>query len=93
MDSREKNRHETAWRHVVDGWMLRTQVRRDLMVVLGMVLLTTVVLVALLTGFLAALVQHVLPTVLAKLIAGGALLGGSVGSGLAVRRRRNRAPR
>jgi hypothetical protein len=37
------------WRDVIDGWMVRTQVRRDLMVALGMVLLSIVVVVALVT--------------------------------------------
>ncbi|GGU32177.1 hypothetical protein GCM10010178_25420 [Lentzea flava] len=65
------------WRDVIDGWMVRTQVRRDLMVALGMVLLSTVVVVALLTGFLV------------QPIAGGAVLAASAG-GLVARRLRKR---
>ncbi|WP_189253837.1 hypothetical protein [Lentzea flava] len=62
---------------MIDGWMVRTQVRRDLMVALGMVLLSTVVVVALLTGFLV------------QPIAGGAVLAASAG-GLVARRLRKR---
>lgn len=88
MSARGKAHHKESWQHVVDGWMLRTQVRRDLLLALGMVLLATVIVVALVTGFLGGLVPQLLPTLSAKIAAGAALLTGSIGSGMIVRRRR-----
>ncbi|MGW6445759.1 hypothetical protein [Lentzea sp. NPDC055074] len=88
MSAGEKGVQEVTWRHVVDGWVTRTQVRRDLMIALAMTLLATVAVVALLTGFLGVVVPQLLSTPVAKAVAAGALASGSIGAGLVLRRRR-----
>jgi len=92
-----KNRDKTTtttfpegWHTTIDGWVRDPAIRRHSLIALAMLLSTTALIVVLVTGALAAAVNTLLPSLLVKTIAAGALGAGSTGWWLHCRRRTRR---
>ena len=80
--SGEKNdKHEistTNWRDTIDGWVRDPNIRRHALIALAMMLAATVTAFGLTSTVLANLANILLPTLLAKVLAGSTLgVGGA----------------
>lgn len=78
-----------GWRTTIDGWVRDPAIRRHGLLALAMLLTAVALIVGLGTGALAAAMKTVLPSLLAKIIA-GTLGVGSTGWWLHQRRRARR---
>jgi type VI protein secretion system component VasK len=84
---------QECWRTTIDDWVQDADIRRHGLLALAMVLTAAVVIVGLASGWLAVLLQVVLPTGLAKTVAGGVVTAGGAGSWVYRRARaRRRTP-
>lgn len=77
-----------GWRNTIDGWLRDPPIRTFALVTLVTLLLGIALIVGLASGALAAVANALLPSVLAKAIAGGALTATCGGTWLVRRRRR-----
>lgn len=78
----KNNRYEsstTNWRDTIDVWVRDPNIRRHALIALAMVLGATVMTLGFASGVLADIMKILLPTLLARTLAGGTLgVGGTV---------------
>lgn len=79
-----------SWLETVDGWVRDAAIRRYSLVALAMTLIALIVIIGLATGVLGAITSSLLPSPIAKTVAGIVSALGTSGTGWWFLRRRRR---